>query len=456
MLKKREFKNDLTVCLIIGISFLMVGAEYITWWLYSLVPNMGNSAADILSEGVGYLFQALGVFIYALIVKKKKELTEKTAFVPLLFLIDFIFSLLCFLSKFVILIILLGFTANFLHGVIFGYYLTRLSEYGSKKHTGAIFGLGYAIATLITYLLSSVFTGSLGSPYIFVFYFIMGLSVVIADQLLKKQGKPISEEMSPTLSEPYTVKQLALAVVVVFLFSFVKNIGFYFPSASYISGAVDPILVRCIYAVGLILAGIINDKSRRYGSVCCLCALIFPFLVMVLNGMEAIDIIAWILGYFFFGFFSVYRVVVFTDISKTKPDFLYLAGFGMLFGRIGDSTSSMLGVCLSNKSNIILLLATLLFVITVFVYFKFYNQVYVTVIPKAKNSGNNFEDFLKTYDISSREKEILMLVLAGQSNAEIARKLFISESTVKFHIHNILKKTHTSNRADLIRCYENN
>ena len=38
---------------------------------------------------------------------------------------------------------------------------------------------------------------------------------------------------------------------------------------------------------------------------------------------------------------------------------------------------------------------------------------------------------------------------AGFSNQEIAERLFISESTVKFHVHSILEKLNLSDRRDV-------
>jgi len=43
--------------------------------------------------------------------------------------------------------------------------------------------------------------------------------------------------------------------------------------------------------------------------------------------------------------------------------------------------------------------------------------------------------------LSDREKEIVQLVAQGFRNKEIGEKLFISEQTVKNHLHNIFDKT---------------
>lgn len=52
-------------------------------------------------------------------------------------------------------------------------------------------------------------------------------------------------------------------------------------------------------------------------------------------------------------------------------------------------------------------------------------------------------------EMTAREKEIFNLLLAKNSNKEIARCLFISESTVKTHVRSILQKFGVKNRIDL-------
>jgi len=54
------------------------------------------------------------------------------------------------------------------------------------------------------------------------------------------------------------------------------------------------------------------------------------------------------------------------------------------------------------------------------------------------------------FGISDREAEVVRQVVGGATNQEIARRLYISESTVKTHLVNIFKKVHARNRAELI------
>jgi DNA-binding CsgD family transcriptional regulator/tetratricopeptide (TPR) repeat protein len=50
--------------------------------------------------------------------------------------------------------------------------------------------------------------------------------------------------------------------------------------------------------------------------------------------------------------------------------------------------------------------------------------------------------------LTPREREVLRLVARGFTNAEIGERLFISPLTVARHIHNLLEKTGTANRAE--------
>jgi DNA-binding NarL/FixJ family response regulator len=52
--------------------------------------------------------------------------------------------------------------------------------------------------------------------------------------------------------------------------------------------------------------------------------------------------------------------------------------------------------------------------------------------------------------LTEREAEVLQLIAAGLSNAEIAARLFVSEATVKTHINRIFAKTRSRDRAQAI------
>jgi DNA-binding NarL/FixJ family response regulator len=57
----------------------------------------------------------------------------------------------------------------------------------------------------------------------------------------------------------------------------------------------------------------------------------------------------------------------------------------------------------------------------------------------------------QAWGLTRRELEILTLVAEGHSNAQLARMLWVTEQTVKFHLSNIYRKLNVSNRTEASR-----
>ncbi|BAO75319.1 response regulator transcription factor [Winogradskyella sp. PG-2] len=57
---------------------------------------------------------------------------------------------------------------------------------------------------------------------------------------------------------------------------------------------------------------------------------------------------------------------------------------------------------------------------------------------------------IKELDISNREYEVLQKIAEGLSNKEIAESLFLSESTIKTHVSNLLVKLDAKRRTQAI------
>ena len=344
-------------------------------------------------------------------------------------------------------ILIFGYLMNLFHGIIAGFYLTLMATQVEQKHRSIVFGGAYAASSIASWLLSLPNHSSfLHSGYALIMYGIF-ICITIGMIVVEKERVPL-EKITYT-EEKTSVGTIALAGLTVVLVSMTRGIGFYFPIAD-ISEGISLEFSRAFYAIGLILAGIVGDRSRKYGAVSCLAALFFPFAMIALSNEVGISMVLWILGYCLFGFLTVFRTVLFSDIARTKDNFLYMAGFGLMFGRIGDASGNLAGIILNDKLIPLVIVSSICFVAAFVVFFMLYNKLYIPVPQPLPSQEERLNAFIQKHELSLRETEVLNLIIKGASNCEISAKLFISENTVKFHVRNILKKTGCSNRTELL------
>ncbi|MEM7648887.1 MAG: response regulator transcription factor [Cyanobacteria bacterium P01_A01_bin.70] len=72
------------------------------------------------------------------------------------------------------------------------------------------------------------------------------------------------------------------------------------------------------------------------------------------------------------------------------------------------------------------------------------------IAPPAPVDTDNSDDYTQVLEMSpltERELEVLELIVAGSSNAQIAEQLYITVGTVKTHVCNILNKLSASDRT---------
>ncbi len=63
-------------------------------------------------------------------------------------------------------------------------------------------------------------------------------------------------------------------------------------------------------------------------------------------------------------------------------------------------------------------------------------------------SGEGARDVAVSF--TARESEVVRLLAHGLSNRQIGQTLFISETTVKFHVHNVMEKLGVKRRAEVV------
>ena len=460
-------------------SFFLTSSGYLSW-LYHLMPLVSAGQTDLLSMSVGYAAQAAGILMFCVLIYRRADLIGRSLY-SLLMVLFFICLVPSVLSAGATGTIVFGLLLNVCCGLIAGYYLYALSLSAGVSRRGRIYGYGYAVSALMTWVVSLIGRGSfLRSPWSLLLYAATAaLCAWLGD--LPEAGvnhETTSDESFENVSGNNSAagsvkagktdkkdipagnrrtdarlgrKTVLMIGFTLFLICLVKNLGFGFPSADVHSG-ISIELSRLVYAAGLIAAGHVNDRSRKYGAVCTLIALITPFIMLTLEGESVPHIILWNLDYLIYGFFSVYRVLLFTDLAGSQ-DMPFLAPLGLAIGRMGEASGNLTELLLRGHTTVLVLLAAGLFAVTVFLFIRMYQDLYIPFAVQKKTDREIFEHFAVRHDLSVREKEVLRYLLDGYTNAEIAGKLFVSESTVKFHVHNLLQKTGCSGRAQLRSAY---
>lgn len=97
-----------------------------------------------------------------------------------------------------------------------------------------------------------------------------------------------------------------------------------------------------------------------------------------------------------------------------------------------------------NIENAIAIVAIIFFFIGVFIHKK-------SLSKKTLKSNEIDKSKIQELNITNREYEVLKFISEGLSNKEIGDKLFVSESTVKTHVSNILVKLNAKRRTQAIK-----
>lgn len=90
-------------------------------------------------------------------------------------------------------------------------------------------------------------------------------------------------------------------------------------------------------------------------------------------------------------------------------------------------------------------------VLEIVIFYRFYFSV-----PIKQSTKELTKDFIKDFNITPREQEIIKELLNGKSNKELAETFFVTEKTIEAHLGNIYRKVGIKNRFELFSRLQNN
>ena len=89
----------------------------------------------------------------------------------------------------------------------------------------------------------------------------------------------------------------------------------------------------------------------------------------------------------------------------------------------------------------------LILVITAISFFAIGFYMYKRFFPSKEETKEIDHKKIKSLEITDREYQVLTLISQGLSNKEIASSLFLTESTIKTHVSNLLVKLNAKRRT---------
>ena len=451
---RRRFadSSDINCAVVIALCFLVTSTGWLSWE-YHLLDQISVGATDICTMVIGYLLQAAGIAVYEMVLHRRPDLSG--ILLPAALVLHMALMVPAVLSPAAGLTILSGFLMNLVCGMIAGHYLRVLTGNVAANRKASVFGVSYAAAITASWLLSLIGGGKIYySSFVLLICLVLTAGAIMADRRTAAQNTNAADGNDARLDQRNPVKMAFLlqSGLLVLLFSIVNSSGFAFPAAD-LGQIVNVEFSRLVYAAGLLIAGFVTDRNRKHGAICALTALIIPFIIFSLRGEPIPSAIFWVLSYFTFGFYSVYRVILFSDIAAER-NLMYLSGAGLLAGRIGDALGEGICLLLADHAAIWVGLTAILFAASVALFFKLYQVLYIPEAVHQQSEKERFAQFAAVHDLSLREQDMLHLILDKKTNSEIADHLCISENTVKFHVRNLLQKTGCKNRKELLTIFE--
>jgi len=242
------------------------------------------------------------------------------------------------------------------------------------------------------------------------------------------------------------------------------NVPDYSPRAWYFIGGINQIAnYSVIVAVIHYLLGVYQISSRRILTIIPLLTVLIGFGLLFspagvrLDAEQAIIHFGWGFQIFFVWYFAAFTFAVAlgygflrriwkTDQRNFILGLLLFLTFGYAEVLTGFAVNLHMTSVALKQGNSFLFSSIPYALYGIFLI----NYFMRLAIPSTLQPDTLSDAFLSKYGITDREREIILKVAEGKSNADIAGELVISLATVKTHLHNIYTKLGVDSRYDLL------
>lgn len=419
--------------------------------IYLLGEYYSGDIIFAITDGWAYLMQALGMFVMIAIFAKNPNRYGSKKFASALMIAMVPIIVVSVLVKSGPVIFAMMLLLNFAIGFATAFYFGLMVQYLPQNQRLMSFAVAYAIGTIAMWALGKVSSESLTSNYIIYVDTALILLNVYLFMSFKDLDKSCNPGAKPSLTPLSSViKDNWVLVAVVFLMSALSVLGSSDNVALTTDMGFSLLDVRALYGIGLIICAFIYAKSSKSGAIVTMASLVLPFVALGILHVAYASLAVCLITFIALGFYAVYRAGVFMDITDDLNLVPVFSVFGLAVSRISDAIT-VIGFTLFYPKYfpVSFIVAGIIFIPLIILFF--------IMFTKNDSSNENLDlkksRFAEYHDLTRREEEITYYISQGKSNGEIAALVNLSESTVRFHVANILKKTGLSSRNEVSRAF---
>lgn len=439
-------RTHLRALLILGCSY----GSLISFIVYGPVMRQVAGALSVnLLSSLGLACVVLGLTCYkpmqGRFKHKLKTTTQAAGFCACILLLLFTLLPVTFQA---FSIALLGFTAGL---VIAGWGSAVLTVVKAENRTGVI-----CLALLIAYgskYLANILVPYLGNNLMTI---IPALLILVSVYLSGSASFSTANEAEPKTSH-FKHREL---FVLIFLIYFTAGITYVSIFPQFSDYAFQNYYNVAPFLVAVLVAGLYGNHIARKSLL---------YIGLAFLGLSFTFFIAFsgILSFFLiqtsseisWAFLNVFILVLLYDLAAAHENTgIFITGGVSLIGGV------LAGGALTNLSLKLLSLNPITYGaiahIALFVAIGFLSQIPETyakknqsqiLFPTEKVRVSLIKLLSSNFGLTPREVDVVMLLLAGYSNPWIAKQLFISPNTAKFHTKNIFNKLNVNDRNEVIR-----
>lgn len=448
---KNLTKNFTKVTAITFLTYFILSQMYYTQ-IYRFVEYYSGSIVFAISDGWAYLMQALGMIVMIVLFVKKPHTYGSKQFASITMVSTLPLLVLSVLAQNGIVLLVLMLILNFIIGFDLTFYYGLMTQYLPQKSRLMSIAVSGALGALAMWALSQASPDILTSKYII----LIDAVLVAIDVYLFMSFESLSERCNmdapaTTNSLLTVVKDNKILVAVVFLMSALSVLGSSDNAALTADIGLSLLDVRALYGIGLIACALIYGKSKNAGALATMASLILPFIVLGMMHMNYVSVIVSLVTFIALGFYSVYKAGVFMEVTEEMNLAPVFAVLGLVASRLSDAiTVTAFTLLYPAYYPVSFIVSGIIAIPLIILFYMLLTKNTATTVEDADSKKSRFGE---TYNLTRREEEVAYYIAQGKSNGEIASLTNLSESTVRFHVSNVLKKTELKTRNDVSRAY---